>query len=71
MLFKIDGYIVCSELRKKFSVFIIMLIVCGDIFDCVMGLEFGVDDYVIKFFLLKELEVCICFILCWIEKIND
>nr|YP_009873570.1 ompR [Isochrysis galbana]QKW88453.1 ompR [Isochrysis galbana] len=71
MLPKIDGYTVCSELRKKSSVPIIMLTARGDISDRVMGLEFGADDYVIKPFSPKELEARIRSILRRIEKIND
>lgn len=41
-----------------------MLIVCGEEEDKVCGLEVGVDDYVIKFFLLKELMVCIKVVIC-------
>lgn len=45
-----------------------MLIVLGDVVDRIIGLELGVDDYVVKFFFLKELEVRICFVLCWVDK---
>jgi len=48
MLPKIDGYQVCSEIRKESSVPIIMLTALGDISDRVMGLELGADDYVMK-----------------------
>ena len=48
MLPKIDGYEVCSEIRKKSQVPIIMLTALGDISDRVMGLELGADDYVMK-----------------------
>jgi len=54
MLPKLDGYTVCSELRKKSNVPIIMLTARGDISDRVMGLEFGADDYVIKPFYPKD-----------------
>jgi OmpR family response regulator RpaB len=56
MLPKIDGYQVCSEIRKESSVPIIMLTALGDISDRVMGLELGADDYVMKPFSPKELE---------------
>ncbi len=56
MLPKIDGYEVCSEIRKTSQVPIIMLTALGDISDRVMGLELGADDYVIKPFSPKELE---------------
>ena len=56
MLPKIDGYEVCSEIRKKSQVPIIMLTALGDISDRVIGLELGADDYVMKPFSPKELE---------------
>ena len=56
MLPKIDGYEVCTEIRKESKVPIIMLTALGDISDRVMGLELGADDYVIKPFSPKELE---------------
>ena len=56
MLPKIDGYEVCSEIRKESQVPIIMLTALGDISDRVMGLELGADDYVMKPFSPKELE---------------
>lgn len=39
------------------DILVVMLIVCGEEEDCVCGLEIGVDDYIIKFFFLKELVV--------------
>lgn len=56
MLPKIDGYELCSEIRKESQVPIIMLTALGDISDRVMGLELGADDYVMKPFSPKELE---------------
>lgn len=55
MLPGIDGYQVCRELRNKSSVPIIMLSAKGEIFDKVLGLELGADDYMIKPFDSKEL----------------
>lgn len=71
MLPQIDGYTVCSELRKKSNVPIIILTARGDILDRVMGLEFGADDYVIKPFSPKELEARIRSVLRRVEKINQ
>ena len=45
MLPGIDGYQVCRELRKKSQIPIIMLSAKGEIFDKVLGLELGADDY--------------------------
>ena len=55
MLPGIDGYQVCREIRKTSNVPIIMLSAKGEIFDKVLGLELGADDYVIKPFDSKEL----------------
>lgn len=55
MLPGIDGYQVCREIRKTSQVPIIMLSAKGEIFDKVLGLELGADDYMIKPFDSKEL----------------
>ena len=55
MLPGIDGYEVCREVRKTSAVPIIMLSAKGEIFDKVLGLELGADDYMIKPFDTKEL----------------
>jgi len=55
MLPGIDGYEVCRTVRKTSSVPIIMLSAKGEIFDKVLGLELGADDYMIKPFDSKEL----------------
>ena len=55
MLPGIDGYQVCREIRQQSNVPIIMLSAKGEIFDKVLGLELGADDYIIKPFDSKEL----------------
>lgn len=55
MLPGIDGYQVCREIRAKSSTPIIMLSAKGEVFDKVLGLELGADDYMIKPFDSKEL----------------
>lgn len=55
MLPGIDGYQVCREIRKDSNIPIIMLSAKGEIFDKVLGLELGADDYMIKPFDSKEL----------------
>ena len=55
MLPGIDGYEVCRTVRKTSSVPIIMLSAKGEVFDKVLGLELGADDYMIKPFDSKEL----------------
>jgi len=55
MLPGMDGYQVCREVRSKANVPIIMLSAKGEIFDKVLGLELGADDYMMKPFDSKEL----------------
>jgi len=55
MLPGIDGYAVCREVRSHSNIPIIMLSAKGEIFDKVLGLELGADDYMEKPFDSKEL----------------
>ena len=55
MLPGMDGYQVCREIRKTSQTPIIMMSAKGEVFDKVLGLELGADDYVIKPFDTKEL----------------
>ena len=55
MLPGMDGYQVCTEVRKTSRVPIIMLTAKGETFDKVLGLELGADDYMVKPFEPKEL----------------
>ncbi|MBE6773680.1 MAG: response regulator transcription factor [Ruminococcaceae bacterium] len=55
MLPKLDGWQVCREIRKFSDVPIIMLTAKGEVFDRVLGLELGADDYVVKPFDTKEI----------------
>ena len=55
MLPGIDGYQVCREIRTSSQVPIIMLSAKGEVFDKVLGLEMGADDYMEKPFDSKEL----------------
>ncbi len=55
MLPGIDGYQVCREVRATSSIPIIMLSAKGEVFDKVLGLELGADDYMEKPFDSKEL----------------
>ena len=55
MLPGMDGYQVCREIRAKSDVPIIMLSAKGEVFDKVLGLELGADDYILKPFDSKEL----------------
>ncbi|MBQ6706277.1 MAG: response regulator transcription factor [Clostridia bacterium] len=54
MMPQLDGWQVCRELRKKSTVPIIMLTAKGEVFDKVLGLELGADDYIVKPFEAKE-----------------
>lgn len=55
MLPGIDGYQVCREVRAKSNIPIMMLSAKGEVFDKVLGLELGADDYMEKPFDSKEL----------------
>lgn len=55
MLPGMDGYDVCREIRKQYATPIIMLSAKGEVFDKVLGLELGADDYIIKPFDTKEM----------------
>jgi DNA-binding response OmpR family regulator len=55
MLPGMDGYQVCSEIRKMSNVPIIMLSAKGEVFDKVLGLKIGADDYIVKPFDSNEL----------------
>ena len=54
MLPGIDGYQVCREIRSRSNTPIIMLSAKGEVFDKVLGLELGADDYMVKPFDAKE-----------------
>ncbi len=55
MLPGMDGYDVCREIRKTSNVPIIMLSAKGEVFDKVLGLRIGADDYMVKPFDSNEL----------------
>jgi len=54
MLPMLDGWQVCREIRRKSRVPIIMLTAKGEVFDKILGLELGADDYISKPFETKE-----------------
>ena len=56
MLPGISGYDVLRELRKTSNLPVIMLSAKGEIFDKVLGLELGADDYITKPFNPVELQ---------------
>ena len=55
MLPKKDGWAVCREIREMSSKPVIMITAKGEVFDKVLGLELGADDFVVKPFDMKEL----------------
>lgn len=55
MLPRKDGWAVCKEIRQISSVPIIMVTAKGEVFDKVLGLELGADDFIVKPFDMKEL----------------
>ena len=54
MMPRLDGWQVCREIRKKSQCPIIMVTAKGELFDRVLGLELGADDYIVKPFEAKE-----------------
>ena len=50
-----DGWQVCREIREVSSKPVIMITAKGEVFDKVLGLELGADDFIVKPFDLKEL----------------
>ena len=55
MLPGMDGYAVCRELRRDHLTPVIMLSAKTEVFDKVLGLELGADDYISKPFDSKEM----------------
>ena len=55
MLPKKDGTDVCREIRANSNKPMIMITAKGGVFDKVLGLELGADDFVVKPFDMKEL----------------
>ena len=49
-----DGGQVCREIRKISSRPVVMITARGDVFDRVLGLELGADDYITKPFDMRE-----------------
>ena len=54
MLPKKDGWQVCREIREISPKPIIMITAKGEVFDKVLGLELGADDFIVKPFDTKE-----------------
>lgn len=71
MLSNIDGYEVCRKIRKVSSLPIIMLSAVASIQERLIGLEIGVDEYLLKPFFFKELEARIKSILHLCKKTSE
>ncbi|MFR0746616.1 MAG: response regulator transcription factor [Hungatella sp.] len=56
MLPKFDGYEVCQAIREFSEMPIIMLTAKGNDMDKILGLEYGVDDYITKPFNILEVK---------------
>ncbi len=63
MMPKKDGWQVCRQIRESSNVPIIMLTAKGEVFDKVLGLNLGADDYMEKPFDMKELTARIMVVL--------
>lgn len=71
MLPGLDGWQVCREIRKTSDVPIILVTAKGEVFDKVLGLELGADDYITKPFDTKEVIARIKAVLRRSAKDND
>lgn len=71
MLPGIDGNEVCRRIRKHSDVPIIMVSAKGEVFDKVLGLELGADDYIIKPFDSKELVARVKAVLRRFQRTGD
>lgn len=50
-----NGFVVCSEIKKKLNTPVIFLTASGDEYSVVAGLDMGADDYIAKPFRPREL----------------
>lgn len=76
MLPGLDGWQVCRKIRSVSNVPIIMLSAKGELFDKVLGLELGADDYIVKPFETKEILARIKAVLrrsvsSFVEQVNE
>ncbi len=54
MLPGMDGWQICREIRKNYNTPILMITAKSEVFDKVLGLELGADDYIVKPFDTKR-----------------
>ena len=71
MLPRMDGWQICSAIRKQSDVPIIMLTAKGESFDKVYGLDAGADDYIVKPLDMKELMARVRAVLRRYQKSDD
>lgn len=57
LLAKFDGYSVCRKIRENSKVPIILISPSTNTSDCILAFQVGANDYIIKPFFQKELEV--------------
>ena len=66
-----DGWEICREVRKNSQKPIMMISAKGEVFDKVLGLELGADDYIVKPFDPKEVLVRIKAILRRASRVSE
>lgn len=66
-----SGFDLCKFINSNYGVPIIMLTARNDIFDKVLGLELGADDYITKPFHIKEVLTRVKIALRRVEKYSD
>lgn len=66
-----SGFDLCKFINSNYGIPIIMLTARSDIFDKVLGLELGADDYITKPFHIKEVLTRIKIALRRVEKYSD
>lgn len=63
-----SGFDLCKDINSKYTIPIIILTAKSDVFDKVLGLELGADDYITKPFHIKEVTSRIKAVFRRIEK---
>ena len=71
MMPKMDGLMVCREIRRESNIPIIMLSAKGEEFDKLLGLELGADDYITKPFSPREVLARVKVVLRRIHELRD
>lgn len=66
MLLELNGLEVVCWVWEVKDILIIIMIVWDLVIDWVFGLDYGVDDYIVKFFVIEELLVWVWVLLWWI-----